>query len=121
MHFPRMKTISIFSAGLICGLMFQWMPPSVAIASGNGQRGDGAGGGIAGGGCPADIAPSPNGDGVVNVSDLLAIIAAWGPCPIIDADGDGVPDDQDNCPDTPNSDQIDTDQDLHGDVCDNCP
>lgn len=30
--------------------------------------------------CPPDIAP-PNGDGIVNVSDLLAVINAWGPCP----------------------------------------
>ena len=28
----------------------------------------------------ADIAP-PGGDGVVNVQDLLAVIAAWGACP----------------------------------------
>ncbi len=31
--------------------------------------------------CPADIAPQPNGDGVVNVSDLLLILSSWGPCP----------------------------------------
>ncbi len=31
--------------------------------------------------CPADIAPQPNGDGLVNVSDLLAVINNWGPCP----------------------------------------
>jgi len=30
--------------------------------------------------CPADIAPAPNGDGLVNVQDLLAIIGAWGAC-----------------------------------------
>ncbi len=30
--------------------------------------------------CPADIAPQPAGDGVVNVSDLLAVISAWGVC-----------------------------------------
>ena len=27
--------------------------------------------------CPGNI----NGDGVVNVADLLAVINAWGPCP----------------------------------------
>ncbi len=33
--------------------------------------------------CPADIAPNNGvGDGNVNVSDLLAVIAAWGPCPM---------------------------------------
>lgn len=31
--------------------------------------------------CPADVAPQPNGDGIVNVNDLLAVINAWGPCP----------------------------------------
>jgi len=30
--------------------------------------------------CPADIAPSPGGNGIVNVDDLLDIINAWGVC-----------------------------------------
>ncbi len=38
-----------------------------------------------------------------------------------DADGDGVGDLCDNCPDDENPDQIDTDHDTVGDVCDNCP
>ncbi len=36
-------------------------------------------------------------------------------------DGDGIPDDVDNCPHQPNPDQTDTDGDTLGDVCDNCP
>ena len=28
--------------------------------------------------CPADIAPAGIGDGVVNIMDLLAVVAAWG-------------------------------------------
>ena len=32
-------------------------------------------------GCPADVAPGLNGDDVVNVTDLLAVIGAWGACP----------------------------------------
>jgi hypothetical protein len=38
-----------------------------------------------------------------------------------DADGDGVPDDDDNCPNTPNPGQEDTDGDGVGNICDNCP
>ncbi|MFH2006928.1 MAG: thrombospondin type 3 repeat-containing protein [bacterium] len=34
-----------------------------------------------------------------------------------DRDGDGVPDDQDNCPDEPNPTQADTDLDGEGDAC----
>jgi hypothetical protein len=35
-------------------------------------------------------------------------------------DGDGVPDDCDNCPTMTNSDQVDGDADGRGDACDNC-
>jgi hypothetical protein len=38
-----------------------------------------------------------------------------------DSDGDGVCDDVDNCPATPNPNQEDADGDGVGDVCDNCP
>lgn len=38
-----------------------------------------------------------------------------------DTDGDGVWDEDDNCPTTPNPDQADLDSDGVGDVCDNCP
>lgn len=37
-----------------------------------------------------------------------------------DMDGDGVPDDIDNCPETPNPDQLDLDGDGAGDACDEC-
>lgn len=37
-----------------------------------------------------------------------------------DADGDGVPDDEDNCVNVPNPDQAEFDLDGIGDVCDNC-
>jgi hypothetical protein len=37
---------------------------------------------------------------------------------VVDADGDGVADNQDNCPDDANADQIDTDGDTEGDACD---
>ncbi len=35
-----------------------------------------------------------------------------------DTDNDGVPDDEDNCPNIPNDDQADNDNDTFGDVCD---
>ncbi len=38
-----------------------------------------------------------------------------------DSDGDGVPDQGDNCPYNYNPDQIDSDADGLGDACDNCP
>ncbi|RMG91865.1 MAG: hypothetical protein D6708_07070, partial [Candidatus Dadabacteria bacterium] len=41
--------------------------------------------------------------------------------PPADRDGDGVPDDSDNCPSTANADQADGDGDGVGDACDNCP
>ncbi len=37
---------------------------------------------------------------------------------VLDSDEDGVPDDADNCPDTPNADQLDYDDDGLGDACD---
>ncbi|HTL31992.1 MAG TPA: thrombospondin type 3 repeat-containing protein [Kofleriaceae bacterium] len=43
------------------------------------------------------------------------------PADLHDGDGDGVADDNDNCPLTPNANQGDEDRDTIGDVCDNCP
>jgi hypothetical protein len=43
--------------------------------------------------CTADIAPSPGGDGVVNVQDLLALFAAWAQCCVpADVNNDGCVD-----------------------------
>ena len=38
-----------------------------------------------------------------------------------DKDSDGIPDNEDNCPDNYNPNQEDEDEDGLGDVCDNCP
>ncbi len=38
-----------------------------------------------------------------------------------DTDGDGVPDIEDNCPETANADQLDSDEDGEGDACDASP
>jgi hypothetical protein len=40
--------------------------------------------------------------------------------PPSDTDADGVPDETDNCPESPNPDQADADGDGVGDACDNC-
>ena len=40
------------------------------------------------------------------------------PPPPPDTDNDGVPDNEDNCPDEPNADQANTDGDPEGDACD---
>ncbi len=39
---------------------------------------------------------------------------------LADADGDRIPDDDDNCPDTYNPNQDDVDEDSIGDACDDC-
>ena len=43
------------------------------------------------------------------------------PPPIADIDGDGIPDDTDNCFDIANPDQTDSDADATGDACDDTP
>lgn len=58
---------------------------------------------------PASVIP----DGALDY-DNISLVAATAP----DSDGDGVPDDQDNCPATPNPDQTDSDGDGIGDACD---
>jgi hypothetical protein len=43
------------------------------------------------------------------------------PPPVVDTDGDGVADEDDNCPNTANADQADNDNDGLGNVCDPTP
>jgi hypothetical protein len=50
--------------------------------------------------------------------DLRKPFNVWKPGGLADdSDGDGIPDPIDNCPDTPNSDQVDTDSIPPGDAC----
>ena len=50
---------------------------------------------------------------------LVSLVGSY--TEFIDLDGDGFTDIADNCPSTPNSDQLDADGDGSGDACDNCP
>lgn len=54
--------------------------------------------------------------GDVNSGNDLAITTLF--APIVDDDGDGVEDSEDNCPEDANPDQADADNDGMGDVCD---
>jgi hypothetical protein len=54
---------------------------------------------------------------VYNDCDFNDMIIAMYP---LDNDGDGVRNDEDNCPEVPNEDQADYDSDGVGDECDNC-
>lgn len=63
------------------------------------------------------------------ISDVAQDHGLWiGECPVTcaagdttcDADGDGIPNSCDDCPDVFNFDQLDTDHDGFGDVCDDC-
>ena len=48
----------------------------------------------------------------------LTLLLSLSSLALAGADGDGVPDDTDNCPNVANADQLDTDSDGFGDLCD---
>lgn len=54
--------------------------------------------------------------GDVNSSNDLAVTSLY--TPVNDEDGDGIPAEEDNCPENANADQKDSDGDGVGDVCD---
>jgi hypothetical protein len=78
-------------------------PHDVGPAGDSGTPGDAGAPGDAGG-TPGDAGAPPNDAG-----------------PEPDADGDGIPDARDNCPNVPNADQQDRDGDDAGDACDPQP
>lgn len=70
----------------------------------------------------------PNSDGYDHVSNITIRVDSivgdrmyiYVDSPL-DVDGDGIPWQTDNCPNTYNPGQVDTDSDSLGDLCDNCP
>jgi len=62
-----------------------------------------------------------SGVGAHPVTTDRGLLAINTPCPPGDADGDGLLDDVDNCPEDYNPGQEDGDEDGRGDACDNCP
>ncbi len=75
---------------------------------------------------PVDGGAQGNADGDADgdACDVCPLDADLTVCSVFnpdDRDGDGVDAPGDNCPDDANADQLDTDLDLKGDVCDPCP
>ena len=61
---------------------------------------------------PLNDGDDPDGNGLCNIPDDGT--------PLLDTDGDGEPDQTDNCPNEPNNQADDADGDVRGDACDNC-
>jgi hypothetical protein len=61
------------------------------------------------------------GGGDLDYDDINIVVHATGVSVEVDTDDDTIPDDEDNCPSTPNTDQTDDDGDGDGNVCDECP
>jgi hypothetical protein len=66
----------------------------------------------------AQADPQPTGE---QLSFKVFVADDGNPPGVTDSDGDGIPDDGDNCPNKANADQANNDSDDLGDVCDNCP
>lgn len=76
--------------------------------------------------CSFDHSISASGaesDGAIEAIDSSTLDASKTDGEVIgsDRDGDGILDEVDNCPDIPNTDQRNEDEDRFGNLCDNCP
>jgi hypothetical protein len=61
-------------------------------------------------------------DGTTSITDSVVVsLEILPPPPPTDGDVDGIPDEDDNCPNVANPSQADADGDGIGDACDNCP
>ncbi|MFH2006846.1 MAG: thrombospondin type 3 repeat-containing protein [bacterium] len=88
---------------------FGWIPPLVCVAFLSRCVFDTSG-----------FSPPPRPDSSTHDTGVTADAADDGGTEN-DIDGDGVPNLLDNCPDTPNAGQANSDSDAQGDACDNCP
>jgi parallel beta-helix repeat protein len=80
---------------------------------------DGSGSGVhsdAGDGLGDTLLPYNSNGNIVNGGDFLPLTTSVG----VDSDGDGIPDNVDNCPNVYNPDQENSDTDSFGDACDIC-
>jgi hypothetical protein len=111
------QAIAVLDRDPATGALSQKADPEGCVSeSGNGgQCIDGVGNGGLGG----NPAVSPDGRSVyVGMNNDLGLAVFDRDAPALDGDGDGVPDDADNCPSNPNPDQANADGDSDGDACD---
>jgi hypothetical protein len=85
-------------------------PPDLGLGGQGGTGGQGGAGGMGGAGGQGGAGGAGGQGGIGGAGGALPP----------DADADGVPDGDDNCPHTPNAAQADADLDGVGDACDNC-
>jgi hypothetical protein len=68
--------------------------------------------------CIDAVEERPDGDVWITALTMQASVWNFGANEVVDTDGDGVADDEDNCPEHANADQSDLDEDGLGDACD---
>jgi hypothetical protein len=130
--YPEPTTAALAASVQSCNQLNAWMVPAVGGANGTFNTTRWCGGPVNGistaalwtwhdsGNCPDTLQPFEPG---CNHGEFLIFrrpLGAFKAPSASDSDGDGVPDECDNCPQVPNPGQADTDGDGVGDACDNC-